>query len=178
MWEFMVDLETMSTAPNGAIISIGCVAFDVEKSILHHKEFHTGVGLQSCLDAGLVIDASTVMWWLQQDVAAQRELVELEKRTLRDALLRLADYILEIEPDIESVKVWGNGASFDNVLLTSAYKAAGLKKPWMFWNDRCYRTMKAMLPAVDVPFEGTAHNALADAKYQATYLITALQHFK
>lgn len=178
MWEFMVDLETMSTAPNGAILSIGCVAFDVEKAKLHPTEFHQGVDLQSCLDAGCVIDASTVMWWLQQENAAQKELIDLKRVPLGDALFRLANFMLSIEPDKKSVKVWGNGASFDNVMLVSAYKAVGLPQPWMFWNDRCYRTMKALLPNVNVPFEGTAHNALADARYQATYLMTALQHFK
>ena len=66
--------------------------------------------------------------------------------------------------------VWGNGASFDNVLLATAYKRLGMETPWPFWKDRCFRTMKNVCK-VDHSFEGTAHNALDDARSQAQHLI-------
>jgi hypothetical protein len=71
--------------------------------------------------------------------------------------------------------VWGNGASFDCVILGNAYRAVGDEPPWKYFNERCYRTAKAMLPAV--PFEriGTHHHALDDAASQAQHLIKMLR---
>jgi len=41
----------------------------------------------------------------------------------------------------------------------------------MFWNDRCYRTMKAQHRDVDFVRLGTFHNALHDAESQAEHLL-------
>jgi len=74
----------------------------------------------------------------------------------------------------ENVRVWGNGAAFDNVILASAYRQANITQPWLFWNDRCYRTVKALSPAVTMQRNGTHHNALDDAESQARHLIDML----
>lgn len=50
-------------------------------------------------------------------------------------------------------------------------RAAGLEQPWAFWNDRCYRTLKAR-SELKIARTGTHHNALDDAKSQALHLIT------
>ncbi len=74
----------------------------------------------------------------------------------------------------EEPKVWGNGAAFDNVILAQAYRRAGLSVPWPYWNDRCYRTVKAMRPDVRMDRTGTHHNAIDDATSQARHLIALL----
>ena len=66
--------------------------------------------------------------------------------------------------------VWGNGATFDNVILSNAYKAAGMEQPWKFWDDRCYRTVKGLLPDIKIERLGTHHNAVYDAMSQARHL--------
>ena len=69
-------------------------------------------------------------------------------------------------------EIWGNGASFDPVLWGSAYDAMHHPRPWRFWNERCFRTVKALYPHVPVPpRSGTHHNALADALHQALHLM-------
>jgi exodeoxyribonuclease VIII len=68
-------------------------------------------------------------------------------------------------------KLWGNGASFDNAILANAYAALKMEQPWAFWNDRCYRTIKAMHPKQKQQHLGTHHNALDDAISQAEHLI-------
>ena len=67
--------------------------------------------------------------------------------------------------------VWGNGASFDNVILANAYEALGRRAPWQFWQDRCFRTVKSMYPKLELARLGTYHNALDDAKWQTEYLL-------
>jgi exodeoxyribonuclease VIII len=67
--------------------------------------------------------------------------------------------------------VWGNGADFDNVILGNAYLAVNKPRPWSFWNNRCYRTVRAMAPNIDYVRPVIAHHALHDARAQALHLI-------
>lgn len=71
-------------------------------------------------------------------------------------------------------EVWGNGASFDNVILRGAYARNSTPAPWAWWNDRCYRTIKALHREVPMERLGTHHNALDDAISQALHLIRML----
>jgi exodeoxyribonuclease VIII len=73
--------------------------------------------------------------------------------------------------DGNNTKVWGNGASFDNAILAHAYGKTRMTLPWKFWNDRCYRTVKALNPQVAMQESGVAHHALDDARKQAIHLI-------
>jgi exodeoxyribonuclease VIII len=71
--------------------------------------------------------------------------------------------------------LWGNGAVFDNTILGNAYFITGRKPPWNPWDDRCYRTVKALfkwIPADER--QGTYHNALDDAMHQTKHLIKIL----
>ena len=55
--------------------------------------------------------------------------------------------------------------------LSDAYDRAQLPRPWKYYNDRCYRTVKNLRPDVPMIRGGTHHNALDDAKSQATHLM-------
>jgi exodeoxyribonuclease VIII len=83
----------------------------------------------------------------------------------------LLDFDLFLSRYGEDVKIWGNGASFDNVILANAYRRNDLNIPWKYYNDRCYRTMKSLAPHIKMEREGTHHNALSDAISQANHLI-------
>ena len=160
----MVDIETLGKGNNAVILSIGAVKFDpwghsVEES------FYVAIDPESCQVHGLKLDASTVMWWMQDERNAARTLMVKDRRVnLADALYGFTDWFGEDKP------VWGNGATFDNVILTSAYNACGIERPWMYWSDKCYRTVKGMAPSVKLVREGTYHNALDDAISQAKHL--------
>jgi hypothetical protein len=164
---FMVDLETMGLAPNAAIVSIGIAEFD-RKDIV--SKFYTPVSLQSCLDAGLTTTQSTVDWWQQQSVEARMAWQTTDAPSLESALREMGLYLLKQAGSAKRVAVWGNGANFDPVLLTSAYEALRADPPWEFWNVHCFRTMKNMFRVQAAPRSGTHHNALDDAVTQALHL--------
>jgi len=43
--------------------------------------------------------------------------------------------------------------------------------PWKYYNSQCFRTMKVQHASTPEPaFQGTRHNALADAQHQARWL--------
>lgn len=62
MLNVMLDLETMDTKPTAAITEIGAVRFDNEKIL---SRFRIKVDLQSCIDLGLTVSGSTIMWCLK-----------------------------------------------------------------------------------------------------------------
>jgi hypothetical protein len=160
----MVDLETMSSESNASIISIGAVRFTLDDIL--PNPFYTAVSLEGQKELGLDISASTVTWWMGQSDAARSVMSDKNKLMLANALERFAMWV---SPGTDGI--WGNGSDFDCVILVNAYKAIGMTAPWKFSKHRCYRTLKneaKLRPGVELPpREGTHHNALDDAIYQA-----------
>lgn len=164
MMHLMIDLETMSLAPNAAIVSIGAVLMTGQAEEIDN--FYRNVSLDSSVGCGLHMDPSTVMWWLTQSERARGEL-GVRAQSLKTTLKELSDW-LAID---ELVGVWGNGAAADNVWIAQAYRATNLTRPWSHKQDRCYRTFRAMHRDVgDPPDNGDEHNALADARWQAAFM--------
>ena len=162
---FMLDLETMGSGNSAAIVSIGAVAMDLEKLELG-AEFYCVVDLRSSVSHGGTVDADTVKWWLRQEEGA-RAMLFLDQQTLPRALEALTAFF---GGDRNGVIVWGNGATFDNVILRSAYRGCGMAEPWNYKNDLCFRTLRRLFP---VPYEhqGTKHNAADDARAQARAML-------
>lgn len=75
----------------------------------------------------------------------------------------------------DKVRIWGNGADFDNVILASVYKRIGMEQPWLYRNNRCYRTLKALHPEIPIERVGTHHNAVDDAESQARHLLAIMR---
>ena len=163
---YMIDLETMGTQPGSAIVAVGAVAFDAEKI---HDTFYQTSSLDSAVAYGLTLDPATVTWWMQQSDAARAEIVEPMNYSLCLVLDTLRDWMRLPTEGIEGV--WGNGATFDNVLLRVAMEKTGVQPPWKFWQDKCYRTVKGAHPEIHIVKEGTAHKAIDDALSQAKHLM-------
>lgn len=164
MSAIMIDIETLGTSHNSVILSIGAVEFD-DHGITN--TFEVNVDPVSCTDAGLVIDARTVMWWLDQSKEAQAHLTAKNPVPLRSALESLATRFIW-----NGKKVWCNGVDFDFPILENAYKAAGWNRaPWAYYDKMDYRTLKNLVPKavyehckIDAVVK---HSAGADAEAQA-----------
>ena len=160
----MIDLETMGTRPSAPIIAIGAVKFDVNAT---YDEFYMNIDLESAVnDSHAVVDPKTVLWWMEQSSEARSALFDGKKKVLT-ALYEFRDWLKPDKPE----GVWGNGASFDNTILSETYRRMDLTPPWPFWADRCYRTVKGEHPQIEMERTGVHHNALDDAKSQANHLI-------
>lgn len=172
--DVMVDLETLGTVPGCTILSIGAVAFDPSTGELG-EEFYVEINQQSCQDEGLHTDQDTVDWWAKQSEEARQVIIATEEGgiTLADALNQFTIYLEGL--GLKQVRIWGNGADFDNAILSACYYAVGQKAPWVPWNNRCYRTLKNLIKGPRLKREGTYHNALDDAKTQAKHTIQLLR---
>lgn len=168
MTEIMLDLEFMALDPNAAIVSIGAVAFSLADGKIY-SGFHQAVDLTSSIKNGGVVHGATVSWWLQQSQLSRNAITQ-NTMPLINALEEFSKWVYS-HASHEPVNMWGNGAATDNPILRSAYTRAGVKPPWNYKGDRCYRTLKAMSPGIPPPiFEGEQHIAINDALHQARHL--------
>lgn len=169
MLDIMVDLETMDRRPTAAIIAIGAVEFNIATG-KKGEVFYRTVNLDSSVAAGCTLGADTIVWWMKQG------------DTARQALTRNAQPLAQVLDDFSAwlagcgttndLRMWGNGPSFDNAILGNAYRAVSIEQPWPYWGDRCFRTAAAMYATIEKrKRDGTHHNALDDAIYQADHLI-------
>jgi len=169
MNDIMLDLETMGSGPDSAIVAIGAVAFDPLAKELG-GEFYRRVDLNSSMKNGGEVEAGTIIWWLRQSESARAELIGGGTQHIIDALEDLHNWVVSTF-NLDTVRVWGNGASFDNVILRRAFERLNTTCPWKFYNDRCYRTLKNMYPDVVLDRSGVHHHALHDAITQAKHLM-------
>jgi len=167
--QIMLDIETLGTRPGSVITSIGAVKFGGGEIT---SDFYIRIDMQSSVDAGLVIDPPTLLWWLQRSEKARSELLA-PSVPLRQALEAFSAWVADPEAE-----VWGCGVGFDNVLLDTAYAYLQVRPPWKHWNDRCYRTLKKLHPTITLKRTGTHHHALDDARYQALHLMQILSQTK
>lgn len=162
----MIDIETLATSSDAALVSIAAVRFDLATGIIGDS-IYIKIDKQSCLDYGLVVDADTVDWWMRQSKEAQEYFLTTEDRvSLPQALLDFNDFF-EFKTDY----VWGNGINFDCAILRNAYKATELPLPWSYFNELDVRTLVHFAPEIrkQEPFVGVKHHPIADCKHQIKY---------
>jgi 3' exoribonuclease, RNase T-like len=171
----MLDLETWGTAPYSTIIMIGACSFDpyadpyalLTPVIL--ERFEVAI---SPTNAGLRVDADTLMWWMDVERDVARTIWrDMPKVSVREALDGFTDWLHALGGvgivEEQDLRIWGNGAGFDNVLLRQAYETHLREVPWSFRHDRCFRTLRSLLTLEEGHYLGTRHTALADAENQA-----------
>lgn len=171
----VLDLETLSTQPNAVVASIGAVALTAHGNFV--SEFHVAVDTGAPQHLRHVCP-NTVAWWEQQSEAAKLGSVSASNPMLPHQALEAFTAWVQRHADSKKVKAWGNGSSFDNVILSSLYADyPELVRPWAYWNDRDMRTVLDLYPqAKDVgEFEGVKHDALYDARHEAKQLAAALR---
>jgi len=167
MTHIMVDLETLSTNYNAAILAIGAVKFSTEKGC--YDRFYQVVKTPPEVK-GFHVSADTLHWWTKQSEEARAVFTDPAAVDIDAALLAFYHWAVRGTAE-KHIRLWGNGASFDNVILSTAYELCDLVKPWMYYNDRCYRTAKNLNRMVVMKRVGTHHNALNDAESQAEHLL-------
>lgn len=161
--DIMIDLETYDTLPTAAILSIGACLFDKDGV---YDKFYCVVDVQSCIDIGMTTSEDTIAWWDRQTPEARVILdPATQKLPIQLALARFATWY----KTIVGGEVWGNGADFDNAIMATAYAKCGIKLPWRYSDNRCFRTIKN--GARMEQRTGVYHNALDDAITQAKYMI-------
>ena len=156
----MIDLETLATTPDAAILTIGSCKFDPTATDVH-STYYERIVLETQEDYGRVINEDTLAWWSQQDKQIQEDAFGegTDRIDLRDAMKKLYTF------GLGTTNVWSHGAIFDVVIIEDICRSFQQAVTWKFWEVRDTRTLFD-LAGVSVRIEGK-HNALTDAVAQA-----------
>lgn len=173
----VLDLETLSTQPNALVLSIGAVALNRRGEILSGSEFHLALD-QTEQAKRRHVSLDTLQWW-QNKTTAKAQAASFSAPVtaqcfVTNALTTFSDYVAQWS-NPETVRMWGNGCSFDNVILSNLYQDWGKPTPWAYWHDRDMRTITGIFPTLKMlPFEGIKHHACHDAMHEAKQLSLAI----
>lgn len=162
----MLDLETLSTRHDAAIISIGLVKFD-NNAVIDSQGW--------AFDLSKVtghIDPSTVAWWMNQNEAA-REFSFKGKEDPHQVAQAAKVFLTGCD------EVWANDPDFDHVTLKSWWASLAPKPgpfPIHHRAARSFRTLMAEGRACGVDTSAAysgkvAHNPIDDAAAQARAVI-------
>jgi hypothetical protein len=174
--DIMIDVESMGTRPNAPVLSIGAVMFDMNKFVIG-EQYYCNISLESSVQLGSVIDPETVLWWMKQSDDARYALTK-GGYPAADMLTSFATWLDIYSVELKSRRVWACGTDFDCVLLSEHYRKAGQEVPWAFWNQRDYRTLRALYPNVEEDPRQGKHNALDDAIHQVNHLFKIRRHLR
>jgi len=162
--DVMIDLETLATSTDAAILTIGAVKFDPFGSVADFSEndkFYVKVDLDSCNELNLTVSDDTINWWATQSKEAQDEAFSPKNRIhIEDAFADLYKFCWGAQ------RVWSNGAGFDVVICETIFNKIHKAVPWKFWQVRDVRTIFDLGIDPQRP-QVTAHNAVEDALAQA-----------
>jgi len=166
--DLMIDLETLGNTSNSAIVQIGACYFDRNTGEIGRCFLIDMIIDDACKHGE--INASTIVWWLQQSKEAQDSV--FGERPVRVILKSaLSEFTRTMTEGV--VSVWCH-VDFDWVILQNAYKSVELKFPFAYWQRKDLRTIIDIAdvnPKKDFVNEGIAHNALDDCKFQVKYTV-------
>lgn len=175
----VLDLETASTESDAAVVAIGATAFSLLPGEMPH-EFYGHLNLEDCENKKLRIDEETIAWWKDQRVELRDEAFKGAEVSSITTLVDFTAWYSDLQKRYKTVRIWGNGANFDPVVIGNCLDAFDVKIPWQFRDVRCLRTLLKLLPKkyhIEQP-EHTKHHAFWDARYEALNLKLCLEYLQ
>ena len=163
----MIDLETLGTGSNSVVVSVGLVAFNISTGEIL-AELDIGLNLNQQIKTGGVIDGDTLEFHFAQAPDSMQKMAQRKVLDVKEGLDLISNFIKANN----LTTIWGNGATFDNVILRNLYARHLKVFPLGFWTDRDLRTAVDIynIDTRTVPFEGIKHYCLDDARHQVKLL--------
>ena len=169
----MIDIESLDTSPYCVILTIGAVRFDPKgMGIVEKLELRPTIEEQT-EKYNRVINDDTLRWWSTQSEAAQEEaLGDRDRIPFKECMDRLYKFCWNRRA------VWSNGASFDCVVMETAWRQLDMRIPWPFYTVRDTRALYEVA-GVKLKDGGhvTTHKAVEDAERQAIVVQDAYRKF-
>lgn len=182
----MLDFETLGTAADTIVVSLGAVAFNKERIVLEKLYIFE---ITEQIKGGRTFSEGTLQWWMQPSRAEARKVFyapEVPHMKMSDFFPDFESFIdealFEVHESRDSLRPIGNGANFDVSLIENIFRTLHPKGetaiPWKFWNVWCFRTLNHVFNLYKLVARphGTYHNALDDARYQAHCFMAMLNN--
>ena len=173
--DLSLDIETISTKHNALVLSIGMCWFD--KNHPDESIIPLPIVYPSLDQHASHVDAQTVRWWMNHGDSAKSvfsDSVEEQRVPLSVACVTIMEAVRDAD------RIWAKDPDFDCIILSrflDSYGPRGFK--WPFWKNRSVRTMLDVVPSTKgLVFDGTRHDALADAVHQAKQMQACFSHLR
>jgi len=175
----MLDLETLGKGNNALVTTISAVQFDLSTGKIG-AEIELGLDWEEEIEKGAEIDISTFRWWLNQNKEAQERMINTPTFAVKTALIQFANFIVKNFKDLNNVRLYGNGATFDNVIIRNLYQRHGIEFILPYWCDKDVRTLVDItgINPRDYEFEGVKHRGVDDCKHQIKYCCDGYSKFR
>jgi len=159
----MIDLETLSTRPDAAILTVGAIKFNPHADVEPHSGRYWRLNVDEQTALGRHVDEGTLTWWNQQPAAIKDEALSDHDRT------NVLIFLKELNKWAVGIDLlWCQGPLFDYQILQNLYAQMQTPVPWNYWQIRDSRTLFDLLPEDPrKKMQTSLHNALADCYYQA-----------
>lgn len=168
MENLMLDLETLGTSHDSAIVQVAGIYFDPDTSKTG-ETFCMSVRIESAMEFGKV-DGKTLAWWFDQDPDVIKSVMR-SSHSLQSVLIQFSWFAQKAK------YIWSH-ATFDFVILNSTFRKVGIAS-LNYRSAMDIRTLMCMTKyEQSFPREGHHHNALADCIHQVKYVSAALQKLK
>jgi len=146
------------------------------------EEFNVFLDISSNDYPSFIVNPDTLKWWLKTDANLLNSIINNKDSVSYDiASKKLYEFLKA--PKGEVSYLWGNGATFDNVIIEDFLSYSEFKYPIHYTNDRDYRTLVSMAAIkkgisyreYQSLFErkNIQHNAFDDVVHQVEVLSTA-----
>jgi hypothetical protein len=175
MTHVMIDLETLSSHRDAAVMQVAAVCFDpygtgVDEAYPPFNEF--------VWDKHGYMSLSTIAWWMAQPHAKiMSESWKKFGKKPSEVLTDFNGWFSEVDTSVGDVKgVWSHGASFDLPVLYAMYDRTHLRSPWHYHLERDTRTIFWLAGGKpDILDEHRMeHDALSDCVYQVRQVQAAM----
>ncbi len=165
MKDIMIDIETLSTASDAAVIAIGMCQFD-EHTISNDMT----ILIDPALTPGHRSE-STLQFWSEQDPAVFADMMAGEL-TPWEGMAIFTDTIQQwADPE---TRYWANSPSFDFIILKHLHQTLfpGDDFPMPFWKEMDFRTLRGLADVKNIGYmtayeDHQKHDCLSDAICQA-----------
>ena len=160
--DIMLDLESLGTRPDCAILTLGAVKFDPFTPDAFGDSLYFRIDVDEQLALGREIQQDTLNWWAKQADDVREEALGEEGRVSLETMYRdLNRFCVGVE------NIWCQGPAFDIVILENIYRQMGWPTPWQFWQIRDSRTLFGVHGDPREKGKAGLHNALEDCISQA-----------
>ena len=172
MLHAMIDIETASTRKNAIVATFGAVKFsnEIEEP---YDPLYLKPSIDEQSELGRHLDDNTIEWWATQDDEVRGDTFSIDDR------ISLYEFFRIIKKWLIGVNyIWSYGSNFDFPILETL--CLDLQRP-ILWDYRKIRDARTLLWLHQIDTrrdDGSVHNALADAYYQAEFVRKILLDIK
>lgn len=162
MSDAMIDLETLSTAHEAVVLTLGAVKFNPFTLQPTTDELYMRLNADDQIEKGRHVSESTMEWWTKQPEAIQEEALGPQNRhEVPVVLAALNKFLVGVD------KIWCQGPHFDITILESLFKQYGISTNWQYYQVMDSRTFFGVHGDPRDKNRASLHNAVEDCKSQA-----------